>query len=204
MSSMPTKIADGGRDQQAHQHGESAAEDVHRRERLVHVDLGGDAEVVVVQPLPGPDDRHAAVVAIAVPVVSAAGPAPPRGPCRVSGWSPRRSRRPLTGDHVDAGVAQLHVQNGPAVGAIDQQADLLQLVVKPALAEEHSAAVEGIGFSRIPAGPPGEFRVNSSSGPNPQAQRGDRLPCPSRIGAAAYMHGRLARSSPCSSAAAAG
>ena len=61
---------DGGRAQrqQREQSPKRPPQDRQRAKRLGVVDLGDDADVAVGQPFPGADDRHAAIVAIALDV----------------------------------------------------------------------------------------------------------------------------------------
>ena len=80
--------------------------------RFVHIDLGSHPEAVFVQPSPGADDIHAAVVAIAIdidPVIARNGAL---GHQRQWLFGPR-DHRIEPANHVTAGVTDLYCEDRP-------------------------------------------------------------------------------------------
>ena len=114
---------DGGRAQrqQREQAPERPPQDRQRAEGLGVVDFGDDADVAVGQPFPGADDRHAAIVAIAVDVHAGA-----PGDRFASGVRERQARGAapwaMASGDVAARIAHEQLQNRTRVVLVGQQA----------------------------------------------------------------------------------
>ena len=97
--------------EQRHQDPEGAAEDEDRLERFGRIHFGADAEAIFIQPAPCSDTGRAAIIAIAVGVVTGLSLHRRCRQARERLIAPVE-RRPFALGHVDLRIANLDCQDG--------------------------------------------------------------------------------------------
>src|SRR5210317_190122 len=140
---------------------------------LVDIDFSGNAKAVVGAPVPGPDDRNAAVIVIALQVLARV--PTDRAACHQRQWlffALHRGSVPL--EQVAAGVTNVNGENG--YPHVRHQRQRLEVLAKPAFADHLARRIEGVTFAGFAHPSPLQDFGKLAFGINPQCENRDGTP----------------------------